>query len=1438
MVDKLNTFFTKNREQFLPLFCSAMNIERPVYNLSVDLSSCSDIHFSVNGKNTLYLNETWTGQYFSDMSITLSVTDKPTYIFQGWYAGNTLLTEEKELTVQISGDTAVQPRYLAMGRLFEVSEKKTAVMDGETARLSSNVSKIIPTAYADEGLALNAGESLEISSDKKWAAGAGATLAWNADGCTNMRLFILASVSGDSPSRWKVQCSADGETWNDIADFRASDKDDPVQLDILLPDTLNETEKARVHIVSDKKGSAGALTLAQVILCGEVEGQLEISEICPANNKSYKAENSASPDWIELYNTGTTPLSLDGWYLSNDPDEPYMFSLAGRTIQAQEYLILQADEEELPFKLSSSGAQMLLTNGDMRQIVDVPPLADDQTYSLQWNGEWHVTEATPKDANAAGEIYVEPPFVAPPKFSHAAGFFDAPFELTLTGFGDTRVFYTTDGSIPDENAIPYTGPITVQDRSDEPNVWSMRQDVTFSHLAAALPSSLVKKCTTIRAVAVDPNGNQSTVVTNTYFVNLTYENICVLSIVAEPDKLFDEDDGIYVVGKVYRDWLADSTQDHTILDIQKPTNFSKQTTVSSKEKEIPATLQLFDASGNLKLNQELAIRIQGNYSRLRSQKSFKVTARKEISGSNKVDYALWSDLPKLKRFLVRNDGNLNAMPSADVFAHMLVSDQGLVCSRATPTIVFLEGEFWGLYGLRPDMDENYIAASVGIPKEELIVIKNNKFLTGQEYFTEYRHWRAFITELQSLDCSKQSDYDYLCSLIDVDSYIRFMAANLYLQNYDAIGKVLNMTVWRTIDGGGEGFRDGKWRWTFQDMDCTCTTEKDIFQEFLPNEILFQLLWKNADFQTRFCDALTDFISIDCSEGRIQQYLELFRSMYGPYIQMEQIRFNTGFNMTTEKMIKRLQSFFDSSRDSFLPDFITAMRTDNSILQLKVDLSDLSGVELTVNGRQALYLYDTWTGQYFRDRQLTLSASYVPSYQFLGWYEGDTLLTEDYTLSLTLTKDKTVAPRYTALPRLVDSTTKTKAVLARNQATLPSNDYQIKALLIADDSLTLEGDHALTLTSEDKWTADTGFTLQWNTNKYANQTLFTAVSITDGVPAKWTAYWSTDGSEWVKLAQLKAKEDETAQWEISLPSELDDVNAVYLRFTSDKKADGGSLTLESLVLCAEMQQNTLANIKEYAARCQAIAGDSFIALDLEALMQLSKVQISDEEAALRNKLTQLLLEQNTSTVAQALPDVKYLTYYGGNPAYTVTNEIVALSHKEWVNAGIVPDGTAYMCRFEDGRLTSQTECQVVDGRVQLDLEIGVYALLEKRPDQIGIQARVWESELSQEFVDEALGGIRPLDSYQMEVTIARPDLTAIHMDSMPDGMAYGELYVYFITQDGAQDGALELTGVAAVNSDGSCDIPCGGVGSYLILRESLEDHLDYAEMISTRRQQGY
>ena len=96
-----------------------------------------------------------------------------------------------------------------------------------------------------------------------------------------------------------------------------------------------------------------------------VEGELIINEFMASNdNIPVPGDNGDFPDWIEIYNTGDTPIDMGGWYATDDLEDIAQYQLPTddpelTTVPAQGYLILYCDGTgeglHTSFKLSSGG---------------------------------------------------------------------------------------------------------------------------------------------------------------------------------------------------------------------------------------------------------------------------------------------------------------------------------------------------------------------------------------------------------------------------------------------------------------------------------------------------------------------------------------------------------------------------------------------------------------------------------------------------------------------------------------------------------------------------------------------------------------------------------------------------------------------------------------------------------------------------------------------------------------------------------------------------------------------------------------------------------------------------------------------------------------------------------------------------------------------------
>lgn len=122
---------------------------------------------------------------------------------------------------------------------------------------------------------------------------------------------------------------------------------------------------------------------------------LVINEISADNNSIATDINGDYDDWIELYNNTDETINLEGYYLSDDPDNLTKWTFPNTSIAAGDYLIIWADDDSLiteelhtNFKLSAGGEFLLLSNpaGEIMDQIDFPDQFEDITYGRIPNG--------------------------------------------------------------------------------------------------------------------------------------------------------------------------------------------------------------------------------------------------------------------------------------------------------------------------------------------------------------------------------------------------------------------------------------------------------------------------------------------------------------------------------------------------------------------------------------------------------------------------------------------------------------------------------------------------------------------------------------------------------------------------------------------------------------------------------------------------------------------------------------------------------------------------------------------------------------------------------------------------------------------------------------------------------------------------------------------
>lgn len=559
---------------------------------------------------------------------------------------------------------------------------------------------------------------------------------------------------------------------------------------------------------------------------------VRISEAMSSNSKYLRSSYGNACDWVELYNASAEEVSLNGWYLSDDEELLRKAALPSVSLKPGEYYVifLTAKTEGLrdgypvlPFGLSSSGDRLYLSDesGVVDQVL-IPALEPDISYGrpVGSDGFTILAKPTPGAENSAGAQTTAPPIAETPQ-----GVYNETDSLDVVLKGDGTIYYTTDCSEPTVASTEYNGPIHIT------------------------------KTTVIRAICCHPGEKSSKVVDLTYILGENHQ-IAVASLVTEPENLWDYYTGIYANGPGY----DRSEFPHEYA------NFWQQW-----EKE--ATVSLFEKDGG-GFSEPCGIRIFGAYSRALPMKSFSCFFRGSY-GTKSLHYPIFGDegLDSYEAFIFRNTGQDFAKARMrDPLLTQIASDYlNMPVQKNRPVVLYLNGEFWGVYYIREKINENYVAGNFNVTKDEVTLTRANG--------TDSKEYRALISYVRSHDMNVQEYYDYVCSQVDIDNYIDYIIAQIYICNTDNG----NIKFFKT--------RDGKWKWIMYDVDQSFRTayidtvadhlnpagtgSRDRFSTTLINALLKRPEFKDK-FLKRFAYQMNNVWTPEIINGYIDRYAETIR----------------------------------------------------------------------------------------------------------------------------------------------------------------------------------------------------------------------------------------------------------------------------------------------------------------------------------------------------------------------------------------------------------------------------------------------------------------------------------------------------------------------------------------------------------------------------------
>ena len=199
---------------------------------------------------------------------------------------------------------------------------------------------------------------------------------------------------------------------------------------------------------------------------------ISINEFMAKNKRTLRDEDGDASDWIELFNSATTSVSLTGWTITDDPAIPNKWRFPAVRIEPNSFLVVFASGKNrtnnpaqlhTSFKLSNNSSGYIgltdLGGGLVSAITDYPAQIEDISYgrppgSSQLIG-YFVTPTPGKVNTAQG-----PGFAPPVDFSTSSQTYRGSMTLTLSTTNANAVIrYTLNGTAPSVSSPSYTDPI-------------------------------------------------------------------------------------------------------------------------------------------------------------------------------------------------------------------------------------------------------------------------------------------------------------------------------------------------------------------------------------------------------------------------------------------------------------------------------------------------------------------------------------------------------------------------------------------------------------------------------------------------------------------------------------------------------------------------------------------------------------------------------------------------------------------------------------------------------------------------------------------------------------------------------------------------------------------------------------------------------------------
>jgi hypothetical protein len=667
--------------------------------------------------------------------------------------------------------------------------------------------------------------------------------------------------------------------------------------------------------------------------------------------------------------------------------------VAGNNVLAVEVHQNTVGSVDLSFDLglsaSSHTASAIVDTVTYGQQVSDVSFGRDSANPALWK---QFAESTPGAANttaAVNDVRVTGYDVT---VSLPGGLYSSNQTVTLSSpSGEIR--YTLDGSNPKSTSSLYTAPLSIT------------------------------ATTVLRARCFEAGKAAGPIATRTYFRGETQTNVAYVSVVADPETLFGNTIGIY------------TNQHETVTG-----SYGERDVY--KGKDAPGNVELF-APGGAGFSAGCGIRIGGENNWVHPQKALNIAIQGKY-GNDDITFDLFpgTQIPTHTAFTLRDGGDNwdKDMLRDALYPKLARGYLNVDTADYRPSIVFINGAYYGLHDIRQRWDETWFAQQYHVPADKIDHLLYGHITSAATTLGADKgttaEWLDLIDFINTADLTTAANWAYVESKIDIDSFMDFVISESYGNNTSWHH---NREFWKEKSPGA------KWRWFLTDMDRTffTSTLTGILSDMLSTDDVLVRLKTNTAFKQRLAQRYAAHMAGTFKASRVQAIISQMDTEVSALVPRHVTRWAPDGTTVTirNSNIQQIKDYATQRAANFYGEVTTQLGVGTAV-DFTLGVNNPAQGTVLVQGVPV----DPSTFKMYPNIPFTLTAVAAPGYAFSSW----TGITGGASVNVTITGAKTITANFVPSGETVLSGT-----LAGNTTLAAAGSpYTISSDLIVPSGVTL------------------------------------------------------------------------------------------------------------------------------------------------------------------------------------------------------------------------------------------------------------------------------------------------------------------------------------------------------------------------------------------------